>query len=74
MSAAARPIPAATAHGPSEGTWGWDYVGGRSVGSRIFINWSHRQRYQGGYGKYETEGPKPVEHLIETIHGEKGKE
>ncbi|WP_435017313.1 hypothetical protein TA3x_004919 [Tundrisphaera sp. TA3] len=58
----------------NEGTWGWDYVGLRPGGSRIFNNWSHGRRYQGGYSTYKTDGPKPVEHLIETIHGEKGKE
>lgn len=57
-----------------EGTWGWDYVGLRPHGARIFNNWSHGRRFQGGYGKYATEGPKPLEHLKESIHGHAGRE
>ena len=52
---------------PHEGTWGWDYTG---IGSRVRLNWSHGRRYQGGYGRYATEGPKPIERLKERLHGE----
>lgn len=57
-----------------EGTWGWDYVGLRPHGFRIFNGWSHGHRYQGGYGRYATDGPKPLEHLTESIHGHDGRE
>ena len=46
-----------------EGTWGWDYVGGRFQ-RRVILNWWHGRRYQGGSGAYRTDGPKalpPVE-------------
>lgn len=39
-----------------EGTWGWDFEGYPS--RRIWLNWSHGRRYQGGTGAYKTDGPK----------------
>ena len=39
-----------------EGTWGWDFEGTPS--RRIWLNWSHGRRYQGGTGNYKTDGPK----------------
>jgi hypothetical protein len=42
-----------------EGTWGWDYEG-LFCHSRIILDWWHG-KYQGGYGAYETDGPRPVE-------------
>lgn len=50
-----------------EGTWGWDYTG---IGSIVRLGWSHGRRYQGGYGRYQTEGPKPLERIKEHFHGE----
>jgi hypothetical protein len=45
--------------GPCEndGTWGWDYEGG-IYSRRVWLNWSHGRRYQGGTGAYKTDGPK----------------
>jgi hypothetical protein len=62
------------AHTPSlsEGTWGWDYNLFRPLSSRIFLGWTHGRRYQGGSGSYATDGPKPLEHITETIHGHFG--
>jgi hypothetical protein len=42
--------------GPSEGTWGWDYVGG-CLHRRVLLGWWHGRRYQGGVGAYRTDGP-----------------
>jgi hypothetical protein len=56
----------------NEGTWGWDYTPFRPMSSRIFLKWSHGRRYQGGTGSYATDGPKPLEHITETIHGHFG--
>ncbi|MEQ9379575.1 MAG: hypothetical protein RJP95_01840 [Pirellulales bacterium] len=39
-----------------EGTWGWDYDG-YVFPARIWLQWSHGRRYQGGTGAYKTEGP-----------------
>jgi hypothetical protein len=54
------------------GTWGWDYTPFRPMSSRIFLSWSHGRRYQGGTGNYKTDGPKPMEHIKETIHSHFG--
>lgn len=51
-----------------EGTWGWDYSPLRSMSPQRFLGWSHGRRYQGGTGSYRTDGPKPIEHVRETIH------
>jgi hypothetical protein len=56
----------------NEGTWGWDYNLFRPMSSRIFLKWSHGRHYQGGTGSYATDGPKPLEHITETIHGHFG--
>ncbi len=63
-------------HSPTlnEGTWGWDYNLFRPASSRIFLGWSHGRRYQGGSGSYATDGPKPLEHITETVHGHFGGE
>lgn len=42
---------------PDEGTWGWDYQGG-FFRRRVILGWWHGQRYQGGTGAYQTDGPK----------------
>jgi hypothetical protein len=49
--------------GPSEceGTWGWDYEG-ILLPSRVILDWFHG-KYQGGYGAYKTDGPRPLEEL-----------
>ncbi len=63
-------------HAPcqNEGTWGWDYTPFRPMSSRIFLGWSHGRHYQGGFGAYATDGPKPIEHVKEAIHGHFGGE
>jgi hypothetical protein len=58
----------------NEGTWGWDYTPFRPMSSRIFLKWSHGRHYQGGTGAYATDGPKPIEHITETIHSHFGGE
>jgi hypothetical protein len=39
-----------------EGTWGWDYEG-VLFSKRIWLNWFHGRRDQGGGGSYKSEGP-----------------
>jgi len=50
-------------HGQSpfadEGTFGWDYFGILFT-KRVTLNWSHRGRYQGGIGRYRTDGPRLI--------------
>ncbi len=58
----------------NEGTWGWDYTPFRPMSPRIFMNWSHGRRYQDGYGRYATDGPKPLEHITEAVHEHFGHE
>ena len=43
-----------------EGTIGLDYQGW-FFSRKTFLAWSHGRRYQGGAGKYETDGPKFIE-------------
>jgi hypothetical protein len=40
-----------------EGTWGVDYDG-LFFRKKIWKQWSHGRRYQGGTGAYKTDGPK----------------
>lgn len=40
-----------------EGTWGRDYVG-VLYPRRVWLNWWHNTRYQGGTRGYDTDGPK----------------
>ncbi len=40
----------------SEGTWGKDYCG-HYLPHRVWQNWYHGRRAQGGIGQYETDGP-----------------
>jgi hypothetical protein len=47
---------AGEARAPHEGTWGWDYIG-CCFSRRVFLNWYHCGRYQGGIGAYEANGP-----------------
>jgi hypothetical protein len=39
-----------------EGTWGMDYCG-YYLPHRVWQNWYHGRRAQGGVGRYETDGP-----------------
>lgn len=39
-----------------EGTWGMDYTG-HFLPHRVWQNWYHGRRAQGGPGKYQTDGP-----------------
>jgi hypothetical protein len=57
---------------PHQGTWGWDYTPFRPMSSRIFLKWSNGRHYEGGTGAYATDGPKPLEHITETVHGHFG--
>lgn len=41
----------------TEGTFGMDYSG-HWFSRKIWLKWSHGARYQGGDGRYETEGPR----------------
>ncbi len=53
------------AQGPylEDGTWGWDYTG-RCFCRRVLLGWWHGRKYQGGVGRYETDGPH-LRHLHE---------
>jgi hypothetical protein len=42
-----------------EGTWGWDFTGGR-FRRRVMLNWWHGRRDQGGAGAYATDGPRAL--------------
>lgn len=48
----------------NEGTWGWDYVGGAWVPGRLFLDWSHGRRYQGGVGSYRTDPDVEVPNIF----------
>ena len=41
----------------NEGTFGMDYSG-FLFSRKTWLKWSHGERYQGGAGRYETEGPR----------------
>lgn len=45
----------------NEGVWGRDYVGVVYL-RRVWPNWFHSERYQGGTGAYANEGPKLLHH------------
>lgn len=45
----------------NEGVWGRDYVGVLYL-RRVWPNWFHSDRYQGGTGAYLNEGPKLIHH------------
>lgn len=45
----------------NEGVWGRDYLGVLYL-RRVWPNWWHGRRYQGGAGAYATEGPKLLHH------------
>lgn len=55
---------------PSEGTWGYDYVGHPWIHRKVFLGWSHGRLYQGGGGTYATEGPKIIGPLLRHEHRE----
>jgi hypothetical protein len=57
-----------------DGTFGWDYTPFRPLSQRIFLGWSHGRHYQGGGGPYRTDGPKPLEHITETVNEHFGRE
>jgi hypothetical protein len=48
---------------PWEGTWGWDYCG-YCFHRRVWLDWFHGRRYQGGIGSYQTDGPE----LLKALH------
>ncbi len=41
----------------SEGTFGMDYSG-LLLSRKVWLNWTHGARHQGGEGRYETDGPR----------------
>ena len=43
--------------GKNEGTFGMDYSG-HWFARKTWLQWSHGERYQGGAGRYETDGPR----------------
>jgi hypothetical protein len=66
---------------PTDGTWGWDYVGlGRRPG-RIFLDWWHDRPKQPAPGPYKTDtihvpdvvALHPIQKLILGKHGEQGR-
>jgi hypothetical protein len=48
-----------------EGTWGWDETGFHAFRSRVVQGWWHGRKYQGGSGRYATDGP----HVPDVIQG-----
>ena len=46
-----------TSRRKDEGTFGMDYSG-HWFSRKTWLRWSHGVRYQGGAGRYETEGPR----------------
>lgn len=42
---------------PHEGVWGTDYAG-LIIPKHVQLGWWHGQRYQGGTGAYQTDGPR----------------
>lgn len=65
---------------PTDGTWGWDYVGfGRRPG-RVFLDWYHDRPKQPKPGPYKTDGPHvpdpiaahPVQKVYEALTGKGG--
>src|SRR2546428_683857 len=40
----------------TDGTWGWDYVGGRCWPQRVFLGWCHEQCRRPAPGTYRTDG------------------
>lgn len=46
-----------------EGTWGWDYRG-CWLPHRVFLQWWHGRRSQGGAGAYRIDGPR----LFHALH------
>jgi hypothetical protein len=50
---------------PGEGTWGWDYSGS-CLHRRVWLDWFHGRRYQGGTGSYRTDGSE----LLRSLHHE----
>ena len=46
-----------TSRRQDEGTFGMDYAG-HWFSRKTWLRWSHGGRYQGGAGRYETEGPR----------------
>lgn len=39
-----------------EGTWGLDYQAKLLTRTRVWLDWSHGRKYQGGNGAYRTDG------------------
>ena len=52
---------------PHEGTFGWDYTGSGPLAAGP-AQLDPRSPYQGGEGRYATDGPKPLERHHEAVH------
>jgi hypothetical protein len=50
---------------PTEGTWGWDETGHPWKRRRVILGWSRGRLFQGGTGRYATDGP----HVPDPIAG-----
>ena len=48
-----------------EGTWGWDETGHPCFRRRVVLGWWHGRKFQGGPGRYATDGP----HVPDVIAG-----
>jgi hypothetical protein len=47
----------------NEGTWGWDYAGFGILPHRVWLQWTHGARYQGGTGSYKSDG-RPIPNVF----------
>ncbi|GIW86488.1 MAG: hypothetical protein KatS3mg108_0812 [Isosphaeraceae bacterium] len=50
---------------PTDGTWGWDETGHPWKRRRVILGWAHGRLFQGGTGRYATDGP----HVPDPIAG-----
>jgi hypothetical protein len=51
-----------------EGTWGWDETGHSHFRRRVVLGWWHGRKYQGGAGRYATDGPH-VPDIVQIVTG-----
>lgn len=50
-----------------EGTWGWDETGHPWLRRRVVLGWWHGRKFQGGTGRYATDGPPVPDAVAGTI-------
>ncbi len=61
---------------PDDGVWGWDDTGCTWLPMRVRLLWSHGRRYQGGPGRYATDGahvPDPIYGVTSTVNTLRGR-